>query len=322
MNAPAPAITGAPIVDPGISAGEPTVEELARLIPDDAVREEPVIPVVASEADSTTTEPIAGDPEPAAAEPVAPTPEQDAALERATRAAEQARAGSRRYAATQEALREQQAQVQRAAREAEYLRQENAEARRREQLLKQDPYAALKGLGMTDADLAARAIRENTPEAVTYRLEQQLTEERNARLHLEQRLADERRAGQQAAAEVKFTQIADDESSYPRLSQLNTTAQLAVAKAALAQIAANGYDIARLSDAQVAEASETYLRPKREPKAAAARPVAIAPSKSSGRTLTNGQSQVRTTAPAPWDSLSEEQQIAAIAAGLPEPNRD
>ncbi len=311
----APVITGAPILTAS-EQGEPTIEELAALLP---TEEAPVLEPVALEG--TEAEPV----EPAEAAPVvdpaAPT-EADAAAERANKAAAQARAGSKRYAATQEALREQAAQVQRAAREAEQLRRRVAQADALDRELKADPYKALKGRGMTDADLAQRAMRENTPEAGMLRLQEQVEQERAARVALEGRLRSEREATQKARAEDAFTHLADDEAAYPRLSQLNADAQLDVASAALKRISANGYDIATLSDAQVAEACERYLAPKRAAKAAAVAPpaqVVRTTPKPSGKTLTNAQAQTRVVAPAAWDSLSEEQQLAHIAASLPEP---
>jgi hypothetical protein len=319
-----PTITEVAAAKPVLTAseqGEPTVEELAALIdPATAAPLEPYATDLAPEA------PKPAEPATAATDPVesaADTAEADAAHDRAQKAAARAREGSRRYAETQAALREQRAQVHRAAHDADVLRRENAAARQREAGLKADPYKALKELGMTDADLAARAMRENTPEAVTQRLADQLAEERAARVALETRLANERAASHQAQAEATFTRVADDEASYPRLSQLATSAQLTVAKAALQQISRNGYDIGGLSDAQVAEACEAYLAPKRAAKVAAAPTRTAAPTtsaaKPSGRTLTNAQAQTRVVAPASWDSLSEEQQLAHIAASLPEP---
>ncbi len=291
----APVITGAPIITTS-EQGEPTIEELAALLP---VEEAPVLePVAVEGADGEPVEPVEAAP---VVEPVV-VPDVDAAAERANKAAAQARAGSKRWAATQEALREQAAQVQRAAREAEQLRHRVSQAELLDRELKADPYKALKGRGMTDADLAARAMRENTPEAGMLRLQEQVEQERAARVALEGRLRSEREAAQTARAEAAFTQLADDEAAYPRLSQLNADAQLDVASAALKRIAANGYAIDNLSDAQVAEACERYLAPKRAPKAAAAvtppAQVMRTTPKPSGKTLTNAQAQTRVVAPA------------------------
>ncbi len=288
--------------------GEPTIEELAALLPEAEAVAAPVVEAAeATEVVEETVEEVAA-------------PEPDAALERAQKAAAKAREGSRRYAATQEQLRQQAAQVQRAAREAEQLRQENAAARRLEAELKADPYKALKARGMTDADLATRAMRENTPEAAMVEIREQLEQERAARVALEQRLTSERQARELIEVEAKFAQVADDEEAYPRLSQLTTHAQLSVVKAALSQIRANGHDTSQLSDAQVAEACEIYLAPKRALKPAVA-PVSTVRTvpKPSGKTLTNAMTQTRVVAPAVWDDLSEEQQLAHLAAALPDP---
>lgn len=318
-----PAIAIAP---PAAEAGEPTMEELVALVPE--LPPEPAEELVevaaeggeAPEGDAATAPETPADP----ATAVEPT-EADAALERATKAAERARAGSRRYAETQRMLADQAHAHRQAAQEAEQLRRETAQMRQREQALKQDPYKALKDLGMTDQQLAERAMRENSPEAATLRLAEELKEERAARMALEQRLVNEQReaAARTAAreAEAHFAQVADNEAAFPRLAQLSTEVQLTVARAALERIKANGYDVTRLSNEQIAEASEAYLAPKRPAKAVVA-PAVITPkplAKTSGATLTNKAAQTRTVAPATWDSLTEEQQLAHIAAGLPEP---
>ncbi len=307
ITAPAPVLAAS-------EQGEPTIEELSALLPSEAAA-----PVAEVAADGT--EPVV-DPAAPVVDPVveaAATAEADAAAERANKAAARAREGSRRYAATQAQLREQAAIVQRAARDAEQLRYENAQARQRDAELKRDPYKALKGLGMTDADLAARAMRENTPEAL-------LEQERQERISLaqkleamEQRLVNERKASHRAQEEAKFTALADNEASFPRLSQLSATAQLAIVKAALSQVEANGYPTERMTNEQVAEICEQYLAPKRAPKAAPVVPVVRTAPKPSGKTLTNALAQTRAVAPAAWDSLSEEQQLAHIAASLPDP---
>lgn len=326
MTQPAIVVTGQPIIASAAEAGEPTMEELAALLPADVV--EPVVePVVEAKPTEETT---ATEEKPSAEAEVKPEPvpaEADAALDRAKAAAAKAREGSRRYAAMQEQQREAQAAVQRAAREAEQLRQENAAARAEREAYKKDPYKALKDAGMTDRDLAERALRENTPEAVTQRLADELKAEREARQALENRLEQQatqaRKAAQIAAAEAKFAQIADDETAYPQLSQLTTPAQLDVVRLALARIEANGHNPGVLNDAQVAEAAEKYLSMMRKAGKTAAAPVPAAKpastAKPSGKTLTNAQAQTRMVAPAEWDSLSDEQQIAHIAAALPDP---
>ncbi len=322
----APVITGTPIALPGSASeqGEPTIEELAALLPeplpttiDESAAEAKAAlePGEVAEAEVTAAE------EPAVVDPVAPT-EADAAAERALAAAKVARAGSRRYAAQQEALRTQAAQVQQAAREAETLRQRVAQADALDRELKADPYKALKGRGVTDVDLAARAMRENTPEAVTQRLQEQLDAERTARLALETRLENEQKAARQARvvaqAETDFTAIADDDAKYPELSQLTAEGQLANARLALARIERNGHTTGDLTTAQIAEAAERYIKMTRKAKAAAAAVVpAVAKAKPSGVTLTNRQAQTRAVAPAEWDSLTEDQQIAHLAATLP-----
>lgn len=300
----------APVVLAASEAGEPTMEELAASMAEpeaDAV----VAPVVEPTAEALPVQ---------AAEPVKEEPataEADAALERATKAAARAREGSRRYAETQRQLSEQSAQRQHIERQAAQLRQENAAAKQREEALLKDPYKALKDRGMTDVQLAERAMRENTPEAATMRLEAALEAERNARVALENRLASEQQAAARQRVEADFVSEADNETAYPRLSQLNASVQLTVATAALRQIAANGYDVSRFSHAQVAEACEAYLAPKRAGKTTAAAPVPkpVVP-KPSGKTLTNAQAQTRTVAAASWDDLSEEQQMAHLAASL------
>lgn len=318
-------LSGEPIV--GSDGGEPTMEQLAALLPDADAAAPTVAEPPATEGEQTAepTEPTTED-KPAEAAPKS-DPAEDEALERAAKAAQKAREGSRRYAQTQEALRQQQAEVQRAAREAEQLRQENAAAKAREEALLKDPYKALKDRGMTDRDLAERALRENTPEAVTERLANELKAEREARLALEQRIESEqakaKAAAEKAATQAEYIQHADDANRFPELSQLTSKAQLHWAVLALQTIEANGYSTKGLAPAQVAEAAEKLLSMSRKPgkttaAAPAAKPAATG-AKPSGKTLTNTMAQTRTVAPANWDDLSDEQQLAHIASSLPDP---
>jgi hypothetical protein len=254
-----------------------------------------------------------------------PAVDQDA-LNRAEAAAKKAREGSRRYREALDSQRKVQAEAERASRESAENRRKAEEATRFQEELRKDPYAALKRLGMTDQELAERALREGTPEnEMRVLLQQQqeaLAAERQRREALEHRIESERQAAVRQQAEANFYRVADDEGSFPRLSQLAPAAQLAVAQAALQQIASNGYEVGGLSDAAVAEACERFLAPKRPAKAppaaapAKAPPAAPAPSKSN--TLTNAVATTRATAPRPWEELSDEEQISAIAAALPD----
>ena len=325
-TAPA-AITSAVVVSAPAPGTEPTVQELAALIPD-AAPEVDLNGSTAAPGDerATATEAAADAVEkPVAA--VAADPEADAALERATKAAAAARAGSRRYAAQQEELRQRAAEVQRAAREAAEARKEVAEARARAEEYKADPYKALKDGGMTDAQLAERAMKENTPEAAIERLERQNVQEREARANLEKRLAGEQQAAALRQAQAAFTSVADDEAAYPELAQLTAHAQLDRAQKAIDAIRANGHDPGLLTNEQIAEAAELWIKRERKAKATAKAAAVVAPAvapaarpiaKTNGKTLTNADAQTRTVAPAEWHTLSEEQQIAHIAAGLPD----
>jgi hypothetical protein len=322
-------VDGATIVAP--IAGEPSMEDLAALLPDPNA---PAVALPGSERGNAppppqeaakegeqekTEEPDAPD---APAEPAV----DKEALERAEAAARKAREGSRRYREVLEAQSRVQAEAERAAREATEHRRRAEEAARFQEDLRKDPYAALKKLGMTDAELAERALREGTPENELRTLLQQqqeaLASERQRREALEQRLENERQAAVRQQAEANFIRLADDERSYPRLSQLASSAQLAVAQAALQQIASNGYDVGGLSDTQVAEACEQFLAPKRAAKAEPKPAPAAAPppaARQATTTLTNAVSAQRATAPRPWEELSDEEQISAIAASLPDP---
>lgn len=318
--------SGQPIQLSASEQGEPTVEELAALVPDSAIKETPTEAAAeTAETTETVTEGVAPVEQTAAAT-TADAAEIDAAAERAAKAAAKAREGSRRYAEQQRQLAEQAASVRRAAAEAERVRQENAEYARREAAYKADPYKALKEAGMTDVDLAQRALRENTPEAAILRA-QEKAEAAEARVQaLEKRIAEERAAAERAEyarqAESSFIEIAKDADTYPELALRSPKVQLTAAREALAQIRANGHDTRHLTNEQIAEAAEIWLRPvgeKPKPKPAAAAPVAKPVVKTSGKTLTNAVAQTRTVAPANWDSLTDEQQLAHIAAMLPEP---
>lgn len=311
------------------TGAEPSIDALASLIPDTAIRADAAPAESSADVSDAVrlSQPAEGEPPAPAAEPAAPAPDtaDTEALERAEAAAKRAREGSRRYREMLEAQQRQQAEVQRAAREAQRLRQENEEARRLRDDLTKDPYAALKRLGMTDQDLAERALREGTPEAAIHALRENLEQERQARAALEGRLEAERAATVRAQVEANFARVADNETSYPRLSQLSAQAQLAVAQAALRQISNNGYEVAGLSDDQVADACERFLSPKKG-KAAAPAPKLVekaAPPPTAkpvgSRTLTNAVATERAVAARPWHELSDDEQIAQIAASIPDP---
>jgi hypothetical protein len=340
------ALAAAPVAAPSTAlSAEPSIDALAALIPDSAMRADPGVdasdPAPAAEtpadaADAARLEQPKDGEQPAEDEPAEGTEAEAApadaidkeALDRAEQAAKRAREGSRRYREALAVQEQQRAEVQRAAREAEQHRREAEEARRLREELTRDPYKALKNLGMTDHDLAERALREGTPEAALYELKEQLQQERAAREAFESRLQEERAAANRARVEAEFTSLADNEEAYPRLAQLSAPAQLAVAQAALMQIKANGYEVRGLTDAQVAEACEEFLAPKRASKAApaaksspdAAPPAGKAPAaKPLGKSLTNSVATQRAVASRPWHDLSEDEQIAQIAASLPDP---
>lgn len=322
----------APIAAPIAQPGPAEIDALAALLPDPSASSLP--PVASSTAlpgaertDATPTGAPAEEVKPAEGETAEAAPAQEAtdkdALERAEAAAKRAREGSRRYREILAQQEEAKAEVRRQAAEAQRLRQEAEQNRRLREDLKKDPYAALKNLGMTDQELAERALREGTPEAALHALNERLEAESRARQALEQQLQNERQAAAQRQAEEKFYRVADNEAAYPRLAELNAKAQLVVAKAALQQIADNGYEVSHLSDEQVAEACERFLSPKKgkaakSTPAPAAKP-APAAAKPANKTLTNAVSTEKTTATRPWHELTEEEQIAQIAASLPDP---
>lgn len=268
---------------------------------------------------STKEEPAAVEPpEAKAKEP--PPPEVDTeALERAEAAAQKAREGARKNRELREAQERQRQELQRAAREAEELRKQAEEYKRLQAELDADPYAALKKRGMTEQELAERALREGTPEAALHAIREELKAEREARAALEQRLAAERQAAAAEAARQKFHALADNEEAYPRLAALAHPAQLAIVQATLKQIADNGYETRGLTDEQVAAAAEKFLSPKNLKKAVAAAKTEAAPAtKPAVKTLTNAVTSERAVAPRPWEELSDEEQIAQIAASLPD----
>ncbi|AKU93378.1 hypothetical protein AKJ09_00042 [Labilithrix luteola] len=327
-TAAAPAAPTAP------AGGEPTIESLAALLPD-PVSAAPENTADAVDAAKLSNEPVEGLAEgeaPAAeaapAEEPAPELNEDAeALARAEAAAKRAREGSRRFREMREAQEKSRMAEQRAAREAAQARKEAEEGRALRESLTKDPYKALKGLGMTDEDLAERALREGTPEALLHEMREQVAAERAARLALEERLQNERAALARQTTEQNFLRVADNEARYPQLSNLSPRAQLSAAREAIAQIVENGYDVAGLTDAQVALAAERYLAPKRALKAdpppaprAAPPPAAKAapPQAPAPKTLTNAVTQERAVAARPWHELSEDEQIAQIAASLPD----
>jgi len=315
------------------AVADPSIESLSSLIPDSAILSDAVdlpAPAAESTADAADAAKVASpeSEQPAEApksetEAAAPEPVDTDALERAEAAAKRAREGSRRYREVLEAQQRQQAEAQRVAREAERLRRENEEARRFQEDLKKDPYAALKGLGMTERDLAERALREGTPEAALHALAERVERAEQARAALENRLAQEQAATARKQAESNFARVADNETAYPRLAQLTDRAQLVIARAALQQIADNGYDVTGFSDTDVAEACERYLAPKKGAAKAAPKsvvtPAPVPTAKPITKTLTNAVATERAVQPRPWHELTDDEQIAQIAASLPDP---
>lgn len=307
-------VPAAPAADVSAPSGEPTIESLTALVPDgnadaaDAAN-------IAAKAEAAE---VPADPAEAPAEAVEPAPAEDTgALERAEQAAKKAREGSRRFRELQAAQQRQaEAAAQQARLMAEY-RAQAEEAKKLRDLLLKDPYAALKELGMTDQDLAERALREGTPEAAMHALRQEFAAERKRIDDLHKSLEREKFEVARQNAELGFTKVADNEVQFPRLAQLDSSRQLSIARTVLQQIAANGYDTRGLSDEQVAEACERFLAPK---KGAATKPApAPAPApKPAGKTLTNAMAQTRAVAPKAWDELSDEEQIAQLAASIPD----
>lgn len=317
-------VTVSPVENPSVDAA--TIESLAALLPDPsastalpgAERAAETPPVPAKEhVEEGEAAPEAAKEEPAKEEPA---PEADAdALARAEAAAKKAREGSRRYREAIERERQRAAEVQRAAAEAEQLRREAVEAKRLREQLTKDPYKTLKELGMTDQALAERALREGTPEQAILELKSVLEQERQARLAIEQRLQSEREAAQARQAEQNFARVADNDTKYPQLAQLSARAQLVVARAALEQIAENGYEVSHLSDDQVADACERFLSPKKA-KAAVKAPAPAPKPAAKPVTLTNAAATTKATASRPWEDLTEDEQIAQLSALLPDPS--
>jgi hypothetical protein len=298
------------------------VEALAALIPDTAIKGVDVGTAVTSVSPQEKIQ-IEQPTEPTDAPPAEATKTSDGvdteALERAEAAAKRAREGSRRFREMQETQQREAAQRQAVQREAERLRQEAEEYRKLKEDLDRDPYAALKARGMTEQALAERALREGTPEQAIHELNRKLERAEQARVALEQRLQLEREESNARQVEQNFLKVADNDERYPRLAQLNSAAQLAVVRASLQQIVNNGYEVSGLSDEQVAEACEKFLAPKKGKAATKLAPTAAA-AKPAPKTLTNAVATERAMAPKPWDELSDEEQIAQIAAMLPGPS--
>ena len=193
------------------------------------------------------------------------------------------------------------------------LQAQNEQAARFQQQLAQDPYAALKQLGMTEEQLAHRAVREGTPEALIEKVQRQLAEERQARIALENRLVNERQQIALRSAENAFVQLTSDDSKFPLLSELPAKTVLLLAKSATEELVAQGYDVSDFPDSDLCALVEHKLKEGRRGKKAAAQPPPEAkPKPPPVRTLTNALGTSKHSMPSDFDSLSQDEQFAHL----------
>jgi hypothetical protein len=249
-----------------------------------------------------------------------PTEEEQQAAQTPIDRARAAAAKARESAGRNRQLMEQQKALERQTAQAQQriaqLQHENEQARRFQAQLAQDPYAALKQLGMTEEQLAHRAVREGTPEAMIAKIQEQLRQERAERIALESRLVEEKRAIAVRQGENAFVQLTADDSKYPHLSELPPRTVLLLAKAEVESLVAQGYDVSDFPDADLAKLVEHNLATGKRKKAppagtqdAQSKPGQKAPP---ARTLTNSLGSRKASMPPNFDSLSQDEQFAHL----------
>lgn len=237
-------------------------------------------------------------------------------LDRAKAAAAKAResAGRNRHLmAQQKNLARQNAAAQQ---QIAQLQHQNEQARRFQQQLAQDPYAAMKALGMTEEQLAHRAVREGTPERMIEKVQQQLHEERAARIALENRLVAERQNVAVKQGEVKFLQESLKDE-YPNLAEMPERLVLTMAKSEVEELTAQGYDLSDFPDADLCALIEHRLATGKRKKAApavapGAKPPVPPKPGAKPVTLTNGLGAKKYTMPANFEQLSQDDQFAHL----------
>ena len=220
--------------------------------------------------------------------------------------------------AEREALRAQQL--------SERLQQQDKERERdraERDAWKKDPVTALKGLGLTARQLAAKALEEGTPEARFAALEARLADSDAARQALETRLANEQQsANHKRAVETFLAKVKPEQ--YPVLSKLSPRRVLALAHDAFAHAQEMNYKF-RDADTEILEqlesefssstgsTSNTSAKPKTVPGSMAAVPGANTPPTS--RTVTSDLAG-RWTQPANFDQLTDFEQKKELARML------
>lgn len=144
---------------------------------------------------------------------------EESVLSQGQKAAARAREDAKRNRERVEAANRQSAAIDQTRQENERLRQENAQYQAWRESLAKDPYIALKQLGMTEEDLARRAITEGSAEQKIAHLHQQLEQERQARLSFEQKIAQDEANKVRANSQQQLVETARDEKKYPHLAQ-------------------------------------------------------------------------------------------------------
>ena len=168
----------------------------------------------------------------------APETKEPSKLDRAQQAADRARRASKWK-------REQQAKNDQIARQAASLQAENASLKSQvnqiaqfQNQLKQDPYKALKGLGLTYRDITARVVQDGSIEAVVEDLRQQLNQESKARKSLEDSINGQASAAKESAAEKELISLVKEKqkTKYPNLSEQPDRVILQLAKSLLFEL--------------------------------------------------------------------------------------
>ena len=240
-----------------------------------------------------------------------------AVAEKAKQAAERNRKMRAEAAGYQQRAEQSQAEAQRHRAELEQLRAEKAE------FLK-DPTGKFRdytGGKASTADIARRAIEENTPE---FQIRQELAQERASREELQRKLDEFQgkieageHAQKQRAAETAFTTLAADGARFPHLAGQPSAVVLAAAKTIISAVAQRRPGVSP-SDNEVLEYLEyqyaTHQKPGSAPASGGGDSAASgtkAPSQS--RTVTSRMASERSTLPANFDSLGDREQKRALA---------
>lgn len=246
--------------------------------------------------------------------------------QRADAAAESARKSSKIAKARKLEAERWKSQADNLSRQNQTLLDQQRQFKEFQDNLKQDPYAALKTLGMTEQELANRAIKEGSPEALYEKLAQQLQDERNERLRLEKSIADQKQAVHMRTVETQYLAQAGDATKYPYLQYLPSETILSETQRIVREYKQKGGDPSQVADHDWLEFLDLRCKKHIEGRKLGQTSSSESSENSSGatstvpkptpKTLTNTLGTNTGSAAVDRDKLTRQEQKALLAADL------